>query len=384
MADYQRDPVATDRRAGTGSGLKTRVKQALASTTNPRWVAEFQTIYRRSTLDQVGVEALARWRHPTLGLIPFGQLTSESTLLPHGEPIMGHILSQTATDMAAANIDHLDRLQINIDPADLRNLKSAQALVTAAQHADPGIDRIVVELRADHLATCCPKALSYLASSDVDLSLDHFPCHGDPNIDLSIARPTQIKIAPISLTLAAYSALARHNLQTAIDRARQTVDEIVAVGIETEQHQSIADKIDVDLIQGFAYSRPGSLQQWHFSQQQTLTPQFRSAPTTLKITNDKPGRAIGQQQSTWIHRKHPVNVHKDRISIGPTTIHFRTNQLDDILAAYIELIDTVRHEKATSTILLRQHDLTALANALKLPTDTLLARLASLLVGDTR
>jgi diguanylate cyclase (GGDEF)-like protein len=222
--------------------------------------AHYQPIVALETGRVVGLEALARWRHPARGLVlpdSFIPLAEETGLMP---PIGRTVLRLACEQLQSWRSRHRfhDELlvSVNLSQSELRNPNLARDVEEALSESGIPPDRLVLEL-TESSAMQDPAAaietLGKLRRLGVRLALDDF---GTGYSSLS-----HLRDFPIDMLKIAKPFVDR------IDRDRTFVDailrlattlelEVVAEGIETGEQAEILRSLGCALGQGYYYAPP--------------------------------------------------------------------------------------------------------------------------------
>jgi EAL domain-containing protein (putative c-di-GMP-specific phosphodiesterase class I) len=220
-------------------------------------VAYYQPQFDLSADRLVAVEALCRWRHPELGLVPpsaFIELAERLGALA----TIGRFMLIDACRRAAwwQSRGHRVEVAINASPSEL-DRAYARAVVAACQEAGLATDVITIEVTESPEIAAIPGAvatLELLQADGVGVSIDDF---GVASTSLSGLRElpfTELKID-------------RSLIQDAGRRATETIEEVVGVaralgarvvaeGVETGEQRERAVALGCHRAQGFLWAAP--------------------------------------------------------------------------------------------------------------------------------
>ncbi|HEX2699543.1 MAG TPA: bifunctional diguanylate cyclase/phosphodiesterase [Acidimicrobiales bacterium] len=224
----------------------------------------YQPIVRLSDTTMVGVEALVRWEHPTLGLVPpqdFVPLAEESGLVV---PMGSWVLDQACKDLArwqrrlpAPNPPM--RVSVNVAARQLQSAAFVDVVDEAlARHGVPA-SSLTLEITESALVNDSDAILERLAAlheRGVVLALDDF---GTGYSSLSYLHRFPIDVLKIdrSFVSGVDTTTDRSMILDAIVSLARSLDlGIVAEGIEHETQAARLEQLGCDLGQGFLYSRP--------------------------------------------------------------------------------------------------------------------------------
>ncbi len=242
------------------------------------------------------VEALLRFRHPSLGMIPpsrFIPIAEESGLIvPIGDWVLRQVCRQSVqwreqTGSAVKVAINVSALQFNrIDFAD----NVAKIL------AETGIDPALVELELTESLVMnnvedSSRQMKSLKVLGVHIAVDDFGTgysslsylHRLPIDTLKIDRSFVEKIADVDGT--------RPIVETIMSLAKSLGMQTVAEGVETQAQLKIIRDLNCDLVQGFLFSRPIC------SADVLKLLRTRGAPAVLPVSST-PGQAVSDNLST--------------------------------------------------------------------------------------
>ena len=220
----------------------------------------FQPIYATSTLDLVGVEALARWHSPQVGIVSPEQLIAsaervgmarKTTLTLFGKALVGAAL-------LPANV----RLSFNLSALDIADEVTISLLLEQLASSPVSANRIVFELTENALITdmgTARRSLGRLKDRGARLALDDF---GTGFSSLSTLHQLPFDILKIDRSFAArLNDATGRRLVSAIRGLAEILSlRCVLEGIETEQQLHEAASAGFDYAQGYYLARPSAIE----------------------------------------------------------------------------------------------------------------------------
>jgi diguanylate cyclase (GGDEF)-like protein len=219
----------------------------------------FQPIFDVASLNLVGVEALARWRHPVRGLVAPDDFIPIAELSGAIGGIDSHIIHVAIARAAEWNeiLTTSLQLHVNITPREAADPTTVDMVASALAEAGLPASCLVVEVTETALIdeTAVAPILTRLKSLGVRLSIDDFGSR--------YAVLTQLGRLPIDIVkldrsvLSGIGSHAGFQLFQGILRLAQSLDlETVAEGIESTDALTLLRRLGCDSVQGYALGRP--------------------------------------------------------------------------------------------------------------------------------
>lgn len=207
-----------------------------------------------------GVEALARWHHPTLGFVPPDQFIplAESSDLIH--PLTLHVMNEAMLQIAAWKARGLNlSLAVNLSPQLFERSELAQEIGSLQRTHGLAAEQIVLEITESSVPKRVGTALGVLARLRMrgfGLSIDDFGTGFSSMQKLARLPFTELKIDRSFV----HNAHQRENLQvilrSALEMASQLKLTSVAEGIETMEDWRLLQQYGCTLGQGWLIARP--------------------------------------------------------------------------------------------------------------------------------
>ncbi|SCE70592.1 diguanylate cyclase (GGDEF) domain-containing protein [Micromonospora viridifaciens] len=287
----------------------------------PRAVADheftvnFQPIVDLGSGEVIGAEALARWHHPTHGMIDplrFIEAVERSGLLPaFAEAILDQALIAAGT-WREAGFDL--PVSVNVSPRSLLDARFPGAVLARLRAHDLPPDRLVLELTETLTLSqldVVDRVLSRLRDSGVRLALDDFGT-GYSSLSLLSRIPVhELKIDRSFVTAMESSAEAAAVIRSTLDLGRSLDLTVVAEGVESEPQRRALWELGCAAGQGHLFARPlpagtllAALQRGAGGRPGSLAPPLHDAGAVIRL----PGRRAGGRGRTAAAESTPTRA----------------------------------------------------------------------------
>ncbi|MBX2855658.1 MAG: EAL domain-containing protein [Rhodobacteraceae bacterium] len=210
----------------------------------------------------VGFEVLARWRHPTRGLLTPGQF------MPMVEELqMLRTFDLTILKRSLDLIDHWpgdgvkpERLSINLSEATLSRQEGLESLLWLLEQHAHSVDRVALEITEDvfiaRSADAIRKALEQLFTLGVRVSMDDFGTGYGSFRHLQEWDFHELKIDRRFVANIGVDRSSEVIIQGFVSIAKGLGAEVVAEGIEDADQAQFLTDLGCDIGQGYFYGRP--------------------------------------------------------------------------------------------------------------------------------
>ncbi|WNM41990.1 bifunctional diguanylate cyclase/phosphodiesterase [Micromonospora halotolerans] len=264
------------------------------------FIVNFQPIVDLGSGEVIGAEALARWHHPTHGMIDplrFLEAVERSGLLPaFAEAILDQALI-AAGSWRDAGFDL--PVSVNVSPRSLLDARFPGAVLARLRAHDLPPDRLVLELTETLTLSqldVVDRVLSRLRDSGVRLALDDFGT-GYSSLSLLSRIPVhELKIDRSFVTAMESAAEAAAVIRSTLDLGRSLGLTVVAEGVESEPQRRALWELGCAAGQGHLFARPlpsgallAALQRGAGGRPGALAPPLHDAGSVIRL----PGRRTG-------------------------------------------------------------------------------------------
>ncbi len=230
----------------------------------------YQPKIATSTQRVVGVEALARWLHPELGIISpaiFIPLAVQKGLM---KPLTCAIIEATIKDAKIWKSNGINiKIAINVTSDILEDVGFPNYMLTELNLAGIDRSRYIFEVTEAGVLDANANTMEVLARlriKDIDISIDDFGT-GFSNIEQLKKFPySELKIDQSFISNGLTDTFADASVKASVVLGRELNMRLVAEGVETrEQWDYVADQ-GIDQIQGYFIARPmpaADFQSWY-------------------------------------------------------------------------------------------------------------------------
>jgi EAL domain-containing protein (putative c-di-GMP-specific phosphodiesterase class I)/ActR/RegA family two-component response regulator len=207
----------------------------------------------------VGFEALARWRHPTVGLVMpdrFVPLAEASELI---DILTEQVIAQASSWLASALAPADLVLSINISARNLKNIHLADSVSVLCGRHGIAPERLILELTEtatmeDPVASL--SLLTRLRMKGFRLSIDDFGTGHSSMIQLVRQPFSEVKIDKSFVISSAHSEESRAVIKSIVDLGHSLKLKTAAEGVEDAAALTMLKNMGCDLAQGYFIGRP--------------------------------------------------------------------------------------------------------------------------------
>ncbi len=221
-------------------------------------VAYYQPTYGVSRGEVVGVEALARWQHPSLGVLGPDRFIGLAESVAQIGPLTRHILRRALEDVVALERPHL-AVSVNISGFDLLDEGFVDVVLSALRdhHFEPSL--LTLEITETALVRNIDRGsrvISRLREEGVRWAIDDYGVGYSSLSQLLQLHIDELKIDQSFVSNLVSDERAQTIVQSAIHLAHQLGLSVVAEGVETQPVMDLLADWGVDVIQGYLIARP--------------------------------------------------------------------------------------------------------------------------------
>ncbi|MFK0162116.1 EAL domain-containing protein [Rhizobium sp. NPDC090279] len=208
----------------------------------------------------VGLEALARWRHPERGLLSPVAFLKVADEYGFTAEIDAAVLKRALADRAAWVSQGLSppRIAVNISGRRLADPDLIDGLLALRIPRHAIAFELVETIFLDDPDDTVLANIAGIKEMGIDIEIDDFGSGHASLIGLVKLKPKRLKIDRQLVTAVTVSEEQRRLVGSIIEIARTLNVEVVAEGVETEDHARILAEVGCDELQGYAIGYPSS------------------------------------------------------------------------------------------------------------------------------
>ena len=229
--------------------------EILAGLERNEFIVFYQPQFDAKTLEIVGVEALARWRHPEKGILAPDVFLKTAEELNVVSVIDRKVLQQSLLDFDVWSAEKIGipRVSVNVSARRLQDeelLKSLRDLnIRKGTVSFELVESIFLDDN-DELVTWNVEQIKQLG---IDVEIDDFGTGYASIVSLLKLQPRRLKIDRQLVDPIVNSPQRRQVVSSIIEIGRSLGIEIVAEGVETMEHARILKGLGCDILQGYAF-----------------------------------------------------------------------------------------------------------------------------------
>jgi diguanylate cyclase (GGDEF)-like protein/PAS domain S-box-containing protein len=227
---------------------------------NEQFLPHYQPQFDAHTLEVVGTEALARWRHPAEGVVAPGHFLGVAEELNVVSVIDRMILEQALKqfdewEAAGLGVPHLS---VNVSARRLQDEALVESLKGLQIRPGTVSFELVESIFLDESDDIVLFNIDQIKDLGIDIEIDDFGTGYASIVSLMKLKPRRLKIDRQLVTPITESAGQRRLVASIIDIGKSLGIEVVGEGVETLEHAHILRDLGCDVLQGYAFAKPMS------------------------------------------------------------------------------------------------------------------------------
>lgn len=206
----------------------------------------------------VGMEALARWRHPRRGLLPPAEFIDIAGNLGMLGDLDAAILEGALNERRAWMRQgvRVPRIAVNVSAARLSDPHLIDELTRLDVEPETLSFELLETIFLDDSEEGVLGNVAALKDMGIDIEIDDFGSGHASIIGLTKVKPRRLKIDRRLVMPITTSREQRRLLRSIVDIAKALDIEVVAEGVETLEHARLLTRLGCDILQGYAIAYP--------------------------------------------------------------------------------------------------------------------------------
>lgn len=232
--------------------------RVLAALDEKAFIPFYQPQFHANDLSLRGVEVLCRWNDAELGWTTPGEflpVAEELGVVGRIDEVLFEKVAQDLKALAASGLS-VPKVSFNVSADRLLKTELARQLSTEiGTHATVALE-LLESMSLDNPAESVVWAIDSLRDEGIEIEIDDFGSHRASLAGLMAIQPQAMKIDQTIVLPIVESPRHRGVVKKIIDIGAALNIEVVAEGVETEQHIRQLTVLGCDVLQGFGLARP--------------------------------------------------------------------------------------------------------------------------------
>ncbi len=221
------------------------------------FVAYYQPQFDANTHEIIGVEALARWNHPTEGLlapVAFMKIAEELNVVGTIDRMVLEQTLKNFSEWTAAGM-HIPKASVNVSARRLHDEELIRSLRKLKIKPGTISFELVESIFLDENDELVTWNVEQIKSLGIDIEIDDFGTGHASIVSLLKLKPRRLKIDRQLITPVVRSAGQRQLVGSIIEIGRSLGIEVLAEGVETMEHARVLKSLGCNALQGYAFAR---------------------------------------------------------------------------------------------------------------------------------
>ena len=258
---------------------KRMADEMLAGLERDEFCVWYQPQYDAGTMHMTGAEALVRWNHPERGVLPSGaflKTAEELNLMARLDQLVLEGALRDKMRLTARGI-MLPKVSVNVSSKRLHDEGLIDSLKNLSLSPGELCFELVESIFLDESDDIATHNIERIKELGIDIEIDDFGTGHTSIVSLLKLKPKRLKIDRQLVMPILDSPQERTLVRSIIDIARSLGIESVAEGVETPQHAQLLREMGCDILQGFAFAKPLSFDEFVELANTTVLPKARDA-----------------------------------------------------------------------------------------------------------
>ncbi|PWW02192.1 PAS domain S-box-containing protein/diguanylate cyclase (GGDEF)-like protein [Hoeflea marina] len=222
------------------------------------FVPFYQPQFHATSLNVIGVEALARWNHPERGLLTPDKFLSVAEDLNVVGSIDRAILEHALVDLAGWDgmVLGIPKISVNVSARRLGDSRLIESLKSLPIQPGRVSFELLESIFLDDGDDIMSVNIDGIRKMGIDIDIDDFGSGHASIVSLLKLNPHRLKIDRQLVAPIVHSEQQRRLIRSIVEIGRSQGIEVCAEGVESARHAEILRDIGCDSLQGFHFARP--------------------------------------------------------------------------------------------------------------------------------
>lgn len=234
----------------------------LAGLDRDEFVVWYQPQFEADSMQLCGAEALIRWRHPDRGILASGNFLKVAEDLNVMARIDELVLQTALKDQMrwTALGMQVPRISVNVSSKRLHDDNLIDQLKGLSINPGSICFELVESIFLDESDTLASENIEKIKALGIDIEIDDFGTGHTSIVSLLKLKPKRLKIDRQLVMPVTVQPQERSLVRNIVEIARSLGIETVAEGVETQEHAGILRQLGCDYLQGYAFAKPLSFE----------------------------------------------------------------------------------------------------------------------------
>ncbi|MGL3606172.1 EAL domain-containing protein [Rhizobium sp. G187] len=234
----------------------------LAGIERDEFIVHYQPQFHANSMQLCGAEALVRWRHPDRGIVAtnhFLRIAEDLNVMARIDEIVLQTALKDQMRWTALGVP-IPRISVNVSSRRLHDVTLVDQLQKLNLTPGTICFELVESIFLDDGDSVSAENIERIKALGIDIEIDDFGTGHTSIVSLLKLKPKRLKIDRQLVMPITSQPQERSLVRSIVEIARSLGVETVAEGVETQEHATMLRQIGCDYLQGFAFAKPLSFE----------------------------------------------------------------------------------------------------------------------------